>query len=93
MRRGTGKTGAAQLSAILRNFFDGWSIVQDADNARSGVNAHHLKPFQVTCCVSRTLVRAILSENPHLVEKQDSGKRTVERDGSFYLNTVKNCAS
>jgi hypothetical protein len=41
------------------------------------------------CGVSRTLVRAVLERNPHLVEKQDrSAVRDVMRNGTAYtLNT------
>lgn len=38
-----------------------------------------------TCKVSRSLVRAVLSDNPHLVEKQDrTAQRTVTRAGKTY---------
>lgn len=38
-----------------------------------------------TCKVSRSLVRSVISDNPHLVEKQDRSKqRTVVRGGQTY---------
>lgn len=41
------------------------------------------------CKVSRFLVRTVISENPHLVEKQDS-VRLVERNGTIYTQNTAN---
>jgi hypothetical protein len=44
-----------------------------------------------TCRVSRALVRAVLAENPHLVEKQDRAtKREVVRNGTTYTMDTAN---
>lgn len=44
-----------------------------------------------TCAVSRTLVRAVMNENPNLVEKQDrSSKRKVKRGDQEYTVDTSN---